>query len=124
MSEDSLDLNGWKGILKAAEYEDDFCCKDVVSDMKKYFIPFWDNKPINFPYNVDSKTCDELVQDLEDIENDGILIWMNKNYSREWTRYYNTGKLSDMQKIANMILDNYMQCSEYHSVNANMGDLI
>ena len=72
MSEDNLQ---WKEVLKAAEYEDDFCCKDVVSDIKKYFMPFWGNHiPFNFPYDVDSKTCDELVQDLEDIENDGILI--------------------------------------------------
>tara|TARA_B100000214_G_C23907536_1_gene599592 strand:+ start:515 stop:910 length:396 start_codon:yes stop_codon:yes gene_type:complete len=130
MSEDNLDLNGWKVILKATEYvdttemEDDFCCKDVVSDVKKYFIPFWDDAPFNFPYNVDRLTCDELVQDLEDIENDGILLWLNKYYGREWTLTpFHSGEMSNMQKIVNMILENYRDCSEYHSVNSNMGDL-
>ena len=118
-------MNSWEVVLKKVEYEDDFCCKDIVDDMKKYFIPFWDDAPFNFPYNVDRLTCDELVQDLEDIENDGILLWFNKYYAKEWTQtpFGHSGMMSDMQKIANMILKAYRDCSEYHSVNANMGDL-
>lgn len=114
-------MNDWEMILKRVEYEDDFCCKDIVNDIKKYFIPFWDTEPIDFPYNVDSKNCDELIQDLENIENDGIMLWLNKYHEREWT--FTTGVLSDMQEIVNMILKAYRDCSEYHSVNSNMGDL-
>ncbi len=115
----------WFEIVKeTVEYEDDFCCKDIVNDMEKYFIPFWDNLPISFPYRIGSKTCGELIQDLEDIENDGILVWMNKyQYPGVWGRFFNTGVLSDMQEIVNMILKAYRDCSEYHSVNSNMGDL-
>jgi len=104
----------WFTVIKnEVEYDGQVCCKDVVRDLEKYFIPFWDDLPVEFPTDIfPERDCDALIQVLENIENDGTLIWLNRVHGRSWTEGVGeTGLVSDMQKMANMILTNYRDCS-------------
>jgi|10_taG_2_1085330.scaffolds.fasta_scaffold253133_2 hypothetical protein len=158
----------WFTVIKnEIEVDDGGCCDEVVRDFRTYFMPFWDDLPVNFPTNVfpsifttgemryfktnelgvlpkDSylnrdffqAECDTLIQILENIENDGTLIWLNRVHGKSWQNYAKKegygygddspshsilGIASDMQKMVEIILSDYRKCSSED--NKYLGDL-